>query len=370
MKRVTWAVIAAGFLFLGGRLLWAEDVVYFVDAGTKKETNVRGVIEKETPTSIKLRTKSGVKDVPAEAVTQVVYESKTVDAIAFRTPDKDLTNALREMRPAKKAELLKKALAGFQDLDGKLRDASNIHGYLQYRIAQTTALLARDDPSRLDAAIAALKDYKTNFPAGWEIVPALQLLVQLQEQKGDTAGASQTYSDLAEVPGLPATMKLQSQLHGARLMLRADKFAEAEAKLKQVSATMEANDPQRLFVDVYLAQTRMKRGDLGDVEAKLKAAVAASKDNTLLALAYNSLGDYYLLKKQPDEAFWNYLRVEMRYTDDKEEEAKALYYLAQLFDRPRNDLERSDQCRAKLKSPQFDGTLYQRKAASEKKSSE
>jgi hypothetical protein len=370
MKRFVLAVVAAGFVFLGASILWAEDSVYFVDPSTKKETSLRGVIEKEGPTGITIKSKAGAKEIPALTITQVVYESKTVDAVAFRAPDKDLTNAQRETKPEKKAALLKSALAGFQELDTKLRDVPAIHAYLQYRIAQTTALQAHDDPSRLDAAIAALVEFKTGSPLGWEIVPALQLLAQLQETKGDTSGASQTYSELADVPGLDPSMKLKSQLYGARLLLRVRKFAEAEAKLKKVRASMEANDPQRLFVDVYQARAQMARGDLNGIEPKLKAAITASKDASLLALAYNTLGDYYLAKKQPEEAFWQYLRVDVMYPDDKEEEAKALYHLAQLFDRPRNDLEKADAWLAKLKSAQFDGTLYQRLAANEKKSRE
>ena len=74
---------------------------------------------------------------------------------------------------------------------------------------------ARDDPTRLDPAITALSEYKTGFADGWEIVPALKLLARLQEEKGDAEGASKTYNDLAEVPGVPAATKLQNQLLGA-----------------------------------------------------------------------------------------------------------------------------------------------------------
>jgi hypothetical protein len=370
MKQARLAIAVVGFVLLCGRLLWADDMVYVQEPGKKSEDRISGTIEKETPTGIRLKTKSGVKEIPAAQITQVVYDNKSgVDAIAFRDPFKNESNALRDgTKPDKRADLLKTALLGYQELDTKLRGEANAHRYLQYKIAHVTALQAKDDPSRTDAAIAALIEFKTNNADGWEIVPALQLLARLQEEKGDAEGASKTYSDLAEVPGVPAATKLQNQLLGAKLLLRINKFTDAETKLKQIEATMAADDPQRTFVDVYVAQTQMAQGRLDGVEAKLKAAILASEDKNLRAVSHNFLGDYHRLKKESDLAFWEYLKVDTLYNDDREEHAKALYYLSQLFDKPKNDPVRAEQCLAKLKSKDFEGTLYQRMAAGDKKS--
>ncbi len=366
MKRLAWAV-AVVCLFVGISALVAEDTVYFVDHEMKKEQSVRGAIEQETPSGIKLKTKSGVKDIPARNVTQIVYDNKIVAVIDFRRPDANLTKARNETNAAKRADLLKEALVGFQALDTQLRGVTNIHRYLLYRIAQTTALQAKDDSSRLDAAIAALVEAKTTLSDGWEIVPALQLLARLQEEKGDGHGASQTYSDLAEVPGISPEMKLRSQLLGARLLLRVSKFPEAEAKLKQLASALPKDDPQRTFVDVYLAQSQMAQGNVNGVEAKLKAAILSNPDRNLRALAHNFLGDYYRLQREPEQAFWEYLKVDTLYSDDREEHAKALYYLSQLFDKPKNNPARAEACLAKLKSKDYDGTTYQRMAQSDKK---
>jgi hypothetical protein len=365
MKRMALAVV--GGLLLFGATVWAEDTVYVLEPVQKKDTALKGTIVGESPTGIKLRTTGGVKDIPALEITQIDYGNNVVSAIDFRRPDTNLGNALKETRAEKRAELLAAALQGYQELDRKLRDMANIHRYLQFKIALTTAEQAKDDPPRRDAAIAALVEYKTGFPTGWEIVPALQLLARLQEDKGDAAGASQAYADLAAVPGIPAAVKLTNQMLEARLLLRGKKFADAEAKLKRLASSLPKDNPQRPRIDVYFVQAQIARGNLKDAEAKLKGAILANEDADLRALAHNFLGDYYRLNNQPDLAFWEYLKVDTMYNQDKEEHAKALYYLAQLFDRPKNDPVRAEECLAKLKSRQYAGTLYQRLAGTEKK---
>ena len=118
MKRF---VLVVGCVLIAGPRVRAEDTVYFMDPATKKETTLKGTIDKEDPTGIKLKTKGGVKDIPALDITQIVYDNKIVDAISFREPFKNEANALKPTaKPAVRAELLKAALLGIQDLDGKL----------------------------------------------------------------------------------------------------------------------------------------------------------------------------------------------------------------------------------------------------------
>lgn len=367
LKRIVlFAFIIAGAL-LADRTVHGEDIVYIRDVGQKRDTSLRGTIVQENPSGIKLRTSSGDKKIPTSQIVQIDYNNTAVDAIAFRKPDNDLRNA-RTKTAAQRTKLLQSALGGFQDLDAKLSGTPHIHRYLQYRIAQTTALLARDDPKQRDAAIALLIDYRGKSADGWEIVPALNLLAQLQEDKGDAAGASETYAALADLPGIAEAVKWRNHLRAARLLVRGRKFREAETKLKQLASSLPKDDPQRAFVDVYLIQVRLERGDTGGIEAKLKAVLRGSENKELRGLVHNALGDYYRHKEDAESAFWQYLFVDTSYSENKEEHAKALYYLWKLFNNPRrNDPTRAEECLAKLKSAEFDGTVYQGMALREQK---
>jgi hypothetical protein len=377
VKRLMFLFVLAGFMLIGGHVLWAKDTVYVRQPGKKKDEVVSGIIQEETPAGIKLKSEKGeVKVIPALHIRAVDY-GEGVDAVGvldYRAGDSKLAHALQEATARRKAEGLESALLAYRGLDSndRLRRLASVRRYLQYRIAQTTALLAEGDLSRRDAAFTALNDYKTAFADGWEIVPALQLLASLQEEKGDTEAAGKTYANLSELPGISADMKLQSQLKGARLLMRALKFSEAEQRLKQVESVLTADDPQRSFVEVYLIQSRIaQKGKLDGIDKKLEQIVRTGKDGSLRGLAHNSLGDYYRIKGDNAKAFWEYLFVDMLYNQDKEEHAKALYYLSQLFNKPpRNNRDRAEEFLTRLKSPQFDGTLYQRLAASAKKTGE
>lgn len=374
MKRFALTFVFAGFVLICGRGLWAKDTVYVRQPGKKKDDVASGTIEQETPAGIKLRTDKGkIQDIPALQIRAVDY-GEGIDAVGrvdYHTGDTRLDRALQEESAKKKAVELEAALSAFRQLDGndRLSRITSVHRYFQYRIVQTLALLAQENAGHRDAALAALSEYRTAFSDGWEIVPALQLLAALQEEKGDTEGASKTYANLSELPGVSAAMKLQSQLKGARLLMRVSKFREAEARLKRVESALPAADPQRAFVEVCLIQSRIaQKGNLDGVEKKLQQIVRAGKDGALRALAHNALGDYYRTKGDAGQAFWEYCKVDMLYNQDKEEQAKALYYLSQLSAKPpRSNPVRSEEFQTRLKSPQFDGTLYQRLAAGAKK---
>jgi len=374
MKRLVWLFVLAGFLYASDCFLWARDIVYVREPSQKKDEAVSGTIQEETPAGIKLKTDKGeIKEIPNLHIRAVDY-GEGIDAVGrvdYHSGDSKLERALLENTARKKREGLEAALLAFRVLatNDKLRQLPSVHRYFQYRIAQTLALLAQDDPSRRDAALAALNDYKSAFADGWEIVPALQWLAILQEEKGDIEAAGKTYADLSELPGISAAMRLQSQLKGVRLLLRARKFREAEAKLKGIQSALPTDDSQRAFVEVYLIQAQIAQNNHRDgMDKKLEQILRTNNDGILRALAHNALGDYYRIKGDNVQAFWEYCKVDMLYNQDKEEHAKALYYLGQLFDKPpRNDRDRAEEFRSRLKSPQFDGTLYQRLAIAEKK---
>ena len=76
----------------------------------------------------------------------------------------------------------------------------------------------------------------------------------------------------------------------------------------------------------------------------------------------NAFGDYFRARKQDEDAFWHYLRVDVLFAGDKEEHAKALYWLSKLFESVKKDKIKAQECVEKLKSKDLDGTEYGRLA--------
>jgi hypothetical protein len=367
MKRLLLCPLLAGLVLALARPAGAQDTVIYLNRATGKEDRVVGTIEAESPRGITIKARKAAQTVLAADVRQVVYRHPKVTALEFRAPFAKETRALQASRPANRRTLLDEALKGFQDLDAQMRDAPLAHRYLQFKMGEVLALEAQDDPSRLDAAIAALTAYKNDFATGWEITSALKQLARLQEDRGDAVAAGKTYEELAAVPDVPEQVKRESAILVARMLLRGGKYGEAERKLAQLRTTLSENDPQRAHLDVYLAQSRLAQGHPEKVEGELREAIRGSSDPNLKAAAYNALGDYYRQEKRPEDAFWQYLRVDTLYNQDREEEAKALFYLRTLFDKVKNDPVRARECARRLMEQRFAGSAYQKQVQGEGK---
>jgi predicted Zn-dependent protease len=367
MQRIVWT---SALLLLTSPAL-AQDKVSFVNPTTRAIDQVEGTIQEESPAEIKIKLRAGgmLRTIPATAITEILYQTR-VAALDFRQPFGKEVRAGQATRDGDRKRLLSEALKEFEELAPQVKGTPHAYRYIRFKIAQVTAELGKEDPARARAAVALLTAYKTDFPTGWEIVPALKLLARVQEEQGALEAAGKTYAELADLAGLPPSVKQESEMLLSRLLLRGGKPAEAAKRLQALLASLPTDDARGPLVRVLLAQSRLALGETRGVEDQLKTALANSSDPGLRAAAYNTLGDYYRLSKQDEEAFWHYLRVDVLYIQDKAEQAKALYYLAPLFERVKKDAARARECREKLKDRQFSGLEYQRRAEVEKKDEE
>lgn len=148
-----------------------------------------------------------------------------------------------------------------------------------------------------------------------------------------------------------------------RALMKAGKTADAEGKLAALAKSLDPKDPQAARVEVYRASC-LARTNPADAEKRLLAIIQGDADDSVKALAYNTLGDCYRLNNRPEDAFWQYLRVDIQLSQDREEHAKALYYLAELFETVKKQPERAAACREKLLTDkQFAGLEHQKLAA-------
>src|SRR5439155_17550514 len=104
---------------------------------------------------------------------------------------------------------------------------------------------------------AALVKFKADHSGGWQIVPAMRTLSQLQVKTGALDEARKTYEFLSEVPGVPADLKQESEFQVARLYLRAENYIAAEKKLDSLDKSMARDDPQRAYITAFRAESQM-----------------------------------------------------------------------------------------------------------------
>jgi hypothetical protein len=360
--------VVIGMVTLGSATLRAQqEEVKVLDHLTNKESVVKGAIESEGPDGIKVKVGNEVKLIPAADIRYVQYKLTNVKNYEYSAPFTAEAKALDPTtKPADKPKRLAEARTLFETLASKLANepSASATRFIHFKVIQIAALQAKDDPTQIEPTIKLLLAFKKEHDKGWEIVPALKLLARMQEDKGDIAEARQTYLDLAKIPNLPKEVKQEVDLLVAQLSLRSGKMDEALQTLDGLRTSLPAADPQRAFVLVYLAQAQLSLNKLNDVEANLKAALAASSEPAVKCLAHNTLGDYYRKKNQNEEAFWEYLRVDALYPPDRNEHAKALYYLSKLFADVKKDKVKSQEYLDKLKL--LEDTEYAKKAATEK----
>jgi len=363
-----WLLAAVlGVSFLGA--VQAQDTISYKDRAQKKNVDVTGTIEEETPVGIKIKSKGKEETrlITPDDVVQINYKVPGLSPADFRKPFVLESKALRSTRTKERVEGLDKAIEAFKELEKELRGNSNARRYIQYKEAQLVVVQAQEEPTKVEDAIKALTAYKTANMGGWEIVPALKQLARLQEDTGKGDEARKTYEELADLADVPKEIKQESELLVSKLLLRGGKYADAEKRLRSLSGSLPADDPQRAFIQAYLTDSQIGQGNLAQAETQLNEALKVNPDPKLRGGVHNLLGDYFRKKGQNEEAFWHYLRVDSLYNEDAEEQAKALYQLSTLFDKVKRDPIRARECATRLQDKRFQGTTFQKLSAAEDK---
>jgi hypothetical protein len=374
MKRLLIAAALTGLFTAASR---AEDVVTYVNrdarTGAPAEEKAKGgLISEETPAKVTYKAGNKTQEIPAADIIEVDYDTrKVVDRPTWRHPVLRQDAALKATKVDTKKEAFKEALDAYKKLAPEVAQNKMLHRHVQFKIAEVQAQLADADPSQADAAVEALKKFKADFGNGWQLVKATKLLVRLLEQKGDEAGAQAVYEELAANEAAPKEVRQEFGLLAVRYLLRKGKPDDAATKAKALQKDLPKDDPQAMKIQVYLSACDIAARKYDGAEKELKAVVEGGADNDVKALARNTLGDYYRARGDGEQAFWQYLWVDVYYNQDREELAKALYHLSKLFAEVKKDTTRAKECLDRLlgDEKQFGTTEYYKKAVAEKSAS-
>ena len=379
MRRLLFALLLTGLLssFVGrapAQLPKEPEVqatVYYLDPMAKKEVSKDGFITEESIAGLKFKVGKDTIAIPSLDVRQITYKTK-VNALEYRKAFSTETKARdTALKVEKRLEFYKDALGEFKALIPNVREIPQANRYINYKIAEVQASMADLDETKLDDAIKFLEAYRSDFGTGWETVPSMMKQADMLEKKGRLADAGKVYSDLADLPDAPEEVKQKAALDGTKLLLRAKKYGEAESRLQLQMTRLPKGDPEINKLNVMLCTAMLLQNKTTGVDRDLRTAIAGITDVDLLAAGHNGLGDFYRIQNQPEEAFWAYLRVHTLYSQsqDRTEHARALYHLWKLFDKPKNDLQRSQECLDRLlNGKEYNGTEWQTRAKAEAKS--
>jgi tetratricopeptide (TPR) repeat protein len=343
------------------------DVITF-RSSAKREEAARGVILEESPSHVVYRIGSGNRTdtIAVEHVVDVEYGvAPELQAQVNRVLRKD--RQLEETPEEERKAVFEEAVKGYKEAAEKLKASPNAARHLQYKLGRLYARRADADRDQLEPAIAQLGRFVQENPDAWQLTAAALLLGRLQEDKGDLAGAQNTYDALARRKDVPGKVRQECELLTVQTMIRSGQARAAERKLRELARGLAEGDPRARRLQVHLAECLVAGKEHAAAEKKLREVLASDADERVKGMAFNALGDVCRETNRPEDAFWNYLWVDVLYGQDKHEHAKAMYHLAKLFDTVRHDPGRALEYRNRLLTDkQYQGLEYQRRMAREK----
>jgi tetratricopeptide (TPR) repeat protein len=323
--------LALGFAL---RVSALADEITLVAGSTVKSSGsrVRGTITSETPTEVKI----GNQTIPVDQIEKVRYDGQPASMTLAETREANATSA-KGLEEA--ADLYQKAV-------GEVPDKPFLIQAAQFRRAQILADLAQADPTRVSQAIDTLESFVKAHPKSRHLGPALEALARLYLQKPDFDKAASILKQLDQIPWAAA----RAAVLQARVLARRGQYEQAVAALDRLLGTLpEGTEKHR---EAMLAKAECLAGlkKFDEAEATVRAVIKAApaEDAEVQALAHNTLGDCLRAAGRRKDALFAYLQTDILYDKDKEQRARALAQIVQLW-RELNRPDRADEALERLK---------------------
>jgi hypothetical protein len=287
------------------------DVIQLVAGSglSAKGGQVSGQIVSESPTEVKIKAATGEQSVPVDQIEGVTYD----------TPPPSFQLAVSRANTGQLSE----AADLYQKAVGEARGKPLLERAAAFGRAQVLTDIALVDPSKRAEAAAALDAFVKANPASRQLGPALLGLARLRLSEGDTASAEAVLEDLStRVPW--ATDR--AAVLKARVLARKGDNVAAIAALDALIAAAPPKSTMARHAKLAKAESlaALKRPD--DAEALVREVIveAPAEDDLVQAVAYNTLGDCMLAAGRPKDALLAYLKTDILYSDAKDEHARAL----------------------------------------------
>jgi len=314
-----------------------QERIRFYDRKAKppKEVTISGVIQEESPARIRIKPPRGdARTIPVNNdLIEVEYQMPGLLSQDYRKArNKEVDAGKPTTTPGEKQVDLNEAIEGYQKLFPQIQDPK-VKRNCQFKIAKLLALQAESDSAQVGLAIDKLAAFKKDHPDCWQITSVARTLAGLYGVKKDWENALKTYQDLAKTPGIAPEIVQDCDLQIAQMLVRAEKFNEAVAKLNDLEKTMPSGTPQAIRLQITKATCMAATNKVPEAIQLLEGIIAKNSDNDVKASAYNAMGDCHRLANPPQSraAMWDYLWVDVKYSQNPKEHAKAVYHLSRLF---------------------------------------
>jgi outer membrane protein assembly factor BamD (BamD/ComL family) len=357
-------LVMSGLVTVASGALGQEKVRFFDrKAKPPKEVTIIGIIQEESPARIRIKpTRGEARTIPVNNdLIEVEYQVPNLLSQDYRKAHNQELEFLKPTAsPSEKNVALTEAINLYQKLYPQLKD-DKLKRHIQFKIAKLQANQAELDSTHGAAAIDKLAAFKKDHPDSWQITSAARLLAGLYAAKKDWDNALKTYQDLTKTPGVSSEIIQECDLAVAQILVRAEKYDQAIAKLTELEKTVPSGTPQAVRLQITKATCLAATNKINEAIKQLEDIVAKTSDKDLVAAAYNAMGDCYrnATPPQPRAAMWDYLYVDLIYSQNPKEHAKAVFHLARIF-REFNDEKRAKIYEEKL-GKEFAGVDFDRR---------
>jgi len=312
----------------------ADEVILVPNATFKVPGNrVRGNIEAETPNVVKIQPTAGAaQEVPVDQIASVSYNGQPPMMQLAETSESqgNLTEAIdRYKRVAAEASSVPLAAQA-----------------AQFGAARSLATLASASPNKTDDALKALEAFIKAHPKTRHQGPALELIARLSLSKGDTARADSALNELASIPWAAD----RAAVLKTRVLAKKGQNEQAVKQLDAIIASAPKGSRKAVEAQLTRAECLVALKKFPDAESSVKGVIKEIPIEAadLQAQANNTLGDCLRAAGQPKNALKAYLRTDILFDKDKEEHARALSQIAQLWRELKRD-DRADEVVERLK---------------------
>ncbi len=238
--------------------------------------------------------------------------------------------------------------------------------HCKFKIAYIKGILGLEQSNRtkqVEATYDLEKFKKEHGKDIWQYVSLAEMLIKLHTARDEFAKAEAVVDELGR-QNISKKVANNAQIFLLERMMKKGKHADALPKLTRLVSALPNNSDVRMRARLAEAQCTAATKQLATAVEKVKAILNETKDNKFRGRAYNTLGLCYYESKDYQKAVWQFLWVDVIYNHDKEEHAKAVYYLWQSF-KKLGELDRAQRFYNSLRTDtQFVGTLYRRLAES------
>jgi len=313
------------------RTLWASIVMGLIGASAAwGQADYYHVVLQNGPPAFGRLGEINKDKIVLETTPQKVFPINEIKYVQYPNEPRDLTearNAAVDGHWDQAIEWLNKIPPAQLTNDAIRQDADYYRALANARLAMGGVGNARAAGTALLEFLKANKDsyhfYEANEAAG-------DLLMAM----GRYDQAPTYYSELASAPW--PDYKMRAAVALGNVLEAQGKYDEAIQKFDaalDTSAKGKAAETQTIAAQVGKAKCLVALDRAKEAVQMLNNAIdqAPAENNQLYAVAYNALGGAYLKMKQPEDALYAYLHVDVLYNQSPEQHAEALYHLKDLW---------------------------------------